>query len=149
MARPLSMDLRERAMMRLDEGESVREVAAALSVAPSSVVKWSQRRRATGSVRPGQMGGHVACKIRGEDAIWMRGRIASGVFTLHGLVAELAEREVKVDYRTVWKFVHRTGFSFKKNTCGERAGPGGRGPQARALEAPSGRGEPAAAGVHR
>ena len=32
MARPISMDLRERAMERLDRGQTVREVAAALEV---------------------------------------------------------------------------------------------------------------------
>lgn len=35
-------------------------------------------------------------------------------FTLRGLVAEPAERGLKVDCRTVWAFVHRTGYSFKK-----------------------------------
>lgn len=35
-------------------------------------------------------------------------------FTLRGLVAELADRDLRVDYRTVWAFVHRTGYSFKK-----------------------------------
>ena len=57
MTRPLSMDLRERAMARLAAGESVRGVAAALSVSPSSVVKWSKRLRETGSVTPGRIGG--------------------------------------------------------------------------------------------
>ena len=33
------MDIRERAMARLDAGETVRAIAEALSVAPSSVVK--------------------------------------------------------------------------------------------------------------
>ena len=45
MVRPLSMDLRERAVARIAAGESVRKVALALSVAPSSVVKWTQRLR--------------------------------------------------------------------------------------------------------
>jgi hypothetical protein len=35
-----------------------------LSVAPSSVVKWSQRLRATGSVAPGKIGGHVPPQLR-------------------------------------------------------------------------------------
>ena len=64
MSKAISMDLRERAMARLDRGESVRQVAAALEVAPSSVVKWNQRRRATGSVAPGKIGGYVLPKIR-------------------------------------------------------------------------------------
>jgi putative transposase len=36
------MDIRERVMARLDAVETVRAVAEALRVAPSSVVKWSQ-----------------------------------------------------------------------------------------------------------
>ena len=123
MGKPLSMDIRDRAMARLDAGETVREAAEALSVAPSSVVKWSQRRRATGSAAPGQMGGHVPLKIKGEQAVWLRTRMAEGTFTLRGLVAELAEpgpdRGLKVDYRTMWKFAHAEGLSFKKNRSGQ------------------------------
>ena len=123
MAQPLSMDLRERALARLFSGESVRVVAAALSVAPSSVVKWSQRQRSTGSVAPGKMGGHVPPKISGGQRVWLIERIASAPFTLRGLVAELSERGLRVDYRTMWKFVHAEGLSFKKNLPGKRARP--------------------------
>ena len=35
-------------------------------------------------------------------------------FTLRGLVAELAECGLKVDYRTVWEFVHAEKLSHKK-----------------------------------
>ena len=115
MTKPLSMDIRERAMARLDAGETVRAVAEALSVAPSSVVKWSERRRETGSAAPGKIGGHVPRKIRGEHEVWLRARMADGEFTLRGLVAELAERGLKVDYRTMWAFAHGEGLSFKKN----------------------------------
>lgn len=115
MTKPLSMDIRNRAMARLDAGETVRAVAEALSVAPSSVVKWSQRLRATGSAAPGKIGGHVPPKIKGEDADWLRARMAEGGFTLRGLVAELAARGLRVDYHTMWNFVHAAGLSFKKN----------------------------------
>ena len=115
MTRPLSMDIRERAMARLDAGETVRAIAEALSVAPSSVVKWSERRRETGSVAPGKIGGHVPRKIKGAEADWLRARMAQGDFTLRGLVAELAERGLKVDYRTMWAFAHAEGLSLKKN----------------------------------
>ena len=115
MTKALSMDIRERAMARLDAGETVRRIAEALSVAPSSVVKWSERRREIGSVAPGKVGGHVLPKIRGADADWLRARMAEGDFTLRGLVAELAERGLKVDDRTMWAFAHAEGLSFKKN----------------------------------
>ena len=115
MTRPLSKDIRDRAMARLDAGETVRGVAEALSVAPSSVVKWSLRLRATGSAAPGKIGGHVPRKIRDAQADWLRVRMADAPFTLRGLVAELAERGLRVDYRTMWAFAHAEGLSFKKN----------------------------------
>ena len=82
--------------------------------APSSVVKWCQRHRMTGGVAPGQMGGHRPAKIIGDAAAWLRRRLSGSDFTLRGLVSELAGQGLKVDYRTVWSFVHREGLSFKK-----------------------------------
>lgn len=49
MPRPYSLDLRERAVVRVMSGETVRSVAAVLDVSVASVVKWSQRFRQTGS----------------------------------------------------------------------------------------------------
>lgn len=118
MVKPLSIDLRERAMARLDGGETVRDVGEALSVAPSTVVKWSQRRSTTGSVAPGKIGGHVPRKITGEHETWLRARMATP-FTLRELVAELAVRGLRVDYRTMWTFAHGEGLSFKKNCSGQ------------------------------
>jgi transposase len=114
MARPYSMDLRERAVARVQAGESVRFVAQVLNISPSSVVKWSQRFKATGSPAAGKMGGYRPGVLVGTHAVFLRGRIAQGDFTLRSLVAELAGRGLKVDYRTVWAFVHREGLSFKK-----------------------------------
>ena len=118
MTRPLSMDIRDRAMARRDAGETLRQVAVALSVPPSSVVKWSQRRRASGSAAPGKMGGHVPRKIQGEHEVWLRARMAEAPFTLRGLVAEPAERGLRADCRTMWAFAHSVGISFKKNRAG-------------------------------
>jgi putative transposase len=54
------------------------------------------------------------------------GRIDQDSFTLRGLVAELAARGLKTNYRAVWDFVHAQKRSFKKNAGGWRAGPSGR-----------------------
>ena len=104
MTRPISMDLRERATTRLASGQSVRQAAAALEVAPSSVVKWSQRLRATGSCAPAKIGGRRPRKIVPDHEAWPLARIEAP-FTLRGLVSELAARGLRVDYRTVWKAV--------------------------------------------
>ena len=145
MTKPLSMDIRERAMTRLDAGETVRAVADALSIVPSSVVKWSKRKRTTGSAAPGKIGGHVPRKIRGADADWLRARMAKDAFTLRGLVAELAERGLKVDDRTMWAFAHAEGLSFKKKprspvSRSGRTSPanGNAGKRVRAGSTPSG-----------
>jgi putative transposase len=121
MARPYSIDLRERAVARVQAGESVRTVARRLSISPSSVVKWALRLRATGSAAAGKMGGHRPRLLAGDHAAFLRERMAQGDFTLRGLVAELSERGLNVDYRTVWAFVHDEGLSFKKKRVAKRA----------------------------
>ena len=106
MAKPYSMDLRERVMRRAHAGESARRVAAALSVAPSTVVKWAQRFRATGRVAPGKTAAIGRARSQASTRLGFA-RIGRDGFTLRGLVVELAERGLKVDYRTMWRFVHR------------------------------------------
>ena len=69
---------------------------------------------------PGKMGGHKPKAISGEHRVWLLQRIKDGDFTLRGLVAELAERGLKVDYRSVWDFVHAEKLSFKKKRGGWR-----------------------------
>src|SRR3546814_11140674 len=106
---------------------------ARFGVAPSSAIKWVQRHRATGSVAPGQIGGHKPRVLRGEHRDWLLERATRG-FTLRGLVAELAERGVKVDYRQVWEFVHAEGLSFKKKRAARRTAPAQGGASSRAME---------------
>jgi len=60
------------------------------------------------------MGGHKPKAIRDKHRAWLLERIGVGDFTLRGLVSELAARGLKVDYRTVWSFVHAEKLSFKK-----------------------------------
>src|SRR5580692_10648276 len=78
MTAPYSMDLRERAMARKAAGETNREIAAALRIAPSCVSKWTKRERETGSLAPGQVGGYKPRTLSGDCAQWLRERIASG-----------------------------------------------------------------------
>ena len=127
MAKPFSMDLRERVVAAVEAGLSCRQAAARFGVGVSTVIAWVRRFRETGSVAPGQMGGHLPKAIVGEHATWLLERIKGKDFTLRGLVAELAERGLKVDYRTVWSFVHAAKLSFKKTLiAGERGRPDGR-----------------------
>jgi len=115
MTRALSNDLRERAVAAVRDGETCRAVASRFGVAVSSVVKWSQRYRATGSVAPGKMGGHRKRVLEPQRAFIMERLGQMPHLTLHGLKAELAARGVKVSHNTVWMFLRREGLSFKKN----------------------------------
>lgn len=120
------------------EGLSRHEAAARFGVAASSAIKWVRRFRETGSVAPGQIGGHKPRTLSGEHRDWLLERTTRD-FTLRGLVIELAaERGVKVDYRSVWEFVHAEGLSFKKKRAARRAAPAEGRQAARAMEEVSG-----------
>lgn len=134
MARPYSEDLRERALLRADAGETIREIAAALRISPSCVSKWRKLRRETGSLTPGKVGGHKKRTLSGPPADWLRARIASGPVTLRGLTAELAARGVKTDRRAVWVFLRAEGLSFKKNRAADGTVSSGYRPEAGPLE---------------
>ena len=122
MVRPLSNDLRKRAVAAVAKGESCRSVALRFGVAVSSVVKWSQRYRATGSVAPGKMGGHRKPVLEPHRA-FIRERISQTPhLTLHVLKDELAARGVKVSHNAVWLFLRREGLRFKKKRCSPSSG---------------------------
>ena len=115
MTRPLSMDLRERVIAALLSGESCRAVAARFGVAVSSVVKWSQRHRATGSVAPGKMGGHRKRILEPHRAFILERIAQAPHLTLHRLKDELAAHGVTVSHNAIWMFMRREGLRFKKN----------------------------------
>ena len=65
MAKPYSIDLRERVVAAVETGGlSRRRAASHFGVGVSTVINWVRRFRATGSVAPGQMGGHKPKAIR-------------------------------------------------------------------------------------
>ena len=124
MSKPYSVDLRERVVRAVEKGGlSRREAASRFGAGISTAIIWVRRFRRTGSVAPGQMGGHKPKAIRDEHHAWLAERIREKAFTLRGLVAELAARGLKVDYHSVWNFVHAETLSFKKNRARQRTGP--------------------------
>jgi transposase len=101
-------------------GLSCNQAAKQFGIGISTAIGWVRRLRETGSVAPGKMGGHKPKAISGEHRVWLLQRIRDRDFTLRGLVAELAARGLKVDYRSVWEFVHAERLSFKKKRGGWR-----------------------------
>ena len=97
MARPYSIDLRERVVATVAGGQPCRAVAKLFDVSVASVVKWSQRVRVTGSAAAKPMGGKRPYLLEGTA------RLAAGA----------ARREARSDAsrtsgRTLWP--GRRGF---------------------------------------
>ena len=139
MAKPYSSDLRKRVVAAVERGGlSRRRAAARFGVGISTVIRWVRRFREAGSVAPRQRGGYKPKKIDGERRDWLLERTREKDFPLRGLVAERAERGLKVDYRTAWNFVHAEKLSFKKNRGRQRTRPARHRPPAGAVEEVSG-----------
>jgi len=120
-ARPYSQDLRRRVVASVASGRTCRATAARFGVSVASVVKWSQRRRATGSAAAKPMGGWRPLRLTGERE-WLLVRIAEKPYlTLRAVVAELAERGTPASYGAVWRFFKHEGITFKKNAARQRA----------------------------
>jgi transposase len=123
MARPYSEDLRVRVVRRVEAGHSVREVAETFDVSVASVVKWSQRKRRTGSAAAMAMGNRQLRSLIGQRD-WLLARIAAKPdVTLRELVAELNARAIATSYGSVWRLLRDEGISFKKKPARIRARP--------------------------
>lgn len=134
MGKPYFLDLRRRVVAAIEDDLSRNQAAKRFGIGISTAINWTRRLRETGSVEPGQMGGHKPKAISGEHAAWLSRRIKEGDFTLRGLMAELAGRGLKVDYRSVWELVHAEKLSFKKTRGGWRTRPSGRRAAAGAVD---------------
>ena len=89
MVKPYSEDLRWRVVGRVEAGDTVRAVATMFDVSVASVVRWSQRFRATGGVAAKPMGSQLARLLTDERA-WLLARLEEKPdITLRALVAEL------------------------------------------------------------
>jgi transposase len=115
MSRPYSDDLRSRAVAAVQGGQSCRQVAKLFQVGVSSVIRWVDRQRRTGSFSPRPIGGNRGYRIEGEHRAWLLERIvAKPDLTLEEMRRELAERGLVVGYGTVWRFCEREQQTLKK-----------------------------------
>lgn len=118
MAKPLDEDLRARVVAAVEAGQSCRSAAARFGISESAAIKLMRRYRATGSIAPGQMGGHRPVKLADwRDWIMQRVGQESDV-TTRALADELAERGVVVSHVSVWNLLKREKQSHKKKRQG-------------------------------
>jgi transposase len=138
MAKPYSQDLRDRVVGSVASGRSCRATAELFGVSVASVVKWSQRWRATGSAAAKQMGGWRPLLLT-RQRNWLLARIAEKPdLTLRAVVAELTERGTPASYGAVWRFFKHEGITFKKKPARQRAGSRRHRPPPGSVEGASG-----------
>ena len=123
MAKSYSNDLRERVVEAVErEGMSRRGAAARFGVGIKTAIDWVRQYREPGRLSAQRRGGRRPKKLVGAHRDWLLQRCREGEFTLRGLVAELADRGLSVDYRVVWAFVHAEKLSYKKRRWSPRSG---------------------------
>ena len=115
MGKPYSLDLRERVVTALEDGLSTRQAAVQFSVSIAAVGEWGRRKRAQGNVLPAKQG-KPAGSVLDAHAEFILGALREKPdTTLEEMVARLAaERDVRVVWTTVWKFLDRHGQTHKK-----------------------------------
>ena len=118
MGKPHPIELRERVVAFVEEGNTHRATARHFRVSPRFVNNMVILKRETGSLEPkrqGHGGNNGKLKDQGE---WVRRRLAeNGDLTLDELVFDLAERGVRVHRSSVGRLLHRLGLSHKKKAC--------------------------------
>src|SRR5438045_4553633 len=93
MARAYSLDLRERVVGAVAAGQSCRAVAVTFKVSVASVVKWSQRFRATGSAAAHKVGGRRPYALAGERDWLLRRLDENADIALRAVAGHLGKRE--------------------------------------------------------
>jgi transposase len=115
MGKPLSMDLRARALAAVDAGISRRAAAERFGVSVSSVIRWDAQRRKTGSFAPKPQGGDTRSRrIEARHAEVMAAFEEERDQSLDELCARLADRGVSASTSALSRFFQRHGVTRKK-----------------------------------
>jgi transposase len=123
MARPYSLDLRERVIARIEGGETRTAAAAHFAISAPTAIRWAQRKRDTGEIAPKAMGGTRPLSLAPQRE-WLLARIGEKPdLTLRAILAELIERGIPASYGAVQRFFKAERISFKKKPARKRAGP--------------------------
>jgi transposase len=123
MAKGYSRDLRERAVSMVEEGESRREAARLLNLAPSTAVRWLDRWNRTGSVEAKPGTGHSRSPLKAHQQ-WLLDLVANEPDLTLEEIRDRLRRKKKLAAATssVWRFYDRHAITFKKSPARGRAG---------------------------
>lgn len=126
MGKPYSIDLRGRVVAAIEAGMSTGEAAQRFCVSKAAAGAWARLKRSTGSVAPLPQGKPKG-SVLDPHADFILGLLeAAPDTTLVEMSERLAEeRDVKVVYTAVWKFLDRRAWTHKKRlrTRASSSGP--------------------------
>ncbi len=115
MGKPLSMDLRSRALAAVDEGMSCRAAATRFGVAAATVIRWHDQRRRTGTYAAKPQGGDTRSRrIEAHASMILALHEARRDITLDELRREMGQAGVAVAISTLHRFFARHGITRKK-----------------------------------
>lgn len=119
MGRPHPVELRERAVSLVEQGNTHTEVARRLCVSIKFVNDMVRLKRETGSLAPKRQGNPGRGKLTGVKD-WVHARIeAKPDLTIDELTADLAVHHGLTVHRSaVGRLLHRLGLSHKKRRAG-------------------------------
>jgi len=119
MGKPHPVELRERAVALVEQGNTHTETARRLCVSIKFVNDMVRLKRETGSLEPKPQGNPGRGKLSGVKE-WVRARIAARPdLTIDELTAQLhAEHGLRVHRSSVGRLLHRLGLSHKKRPAG-------------------------------
>ncbi len=122
MPKAYSLDLRERVARVVEAGRSCHAAAAHFTVSVSFAVRLMRAFRTPGTLAPS--GGRRHAKLDLHRAFLIARIEEKADITMPELAAELAVATgTKADPASLSRWLIRSGYRFKKNAAGERAGP--------------------------
>jgi putative transposase len=114
MARPYSVDLRERVVRAVEAGASCRAAAAKFEVSVSFVVKLMQRWRRRGTVVPDRYGGWKRSPLAGHADRVLALVTETPDLTLEELRWQLAASGIRTSRSALGRFLQNQGLTRKK-----------------------------------
>ena len=115
MPKPYSLDLRERVVGFVEDGQSRRAAAAHFKVSVSFVVNLMKAVRMRGSFVPKPSGGRRHAKLEPHRSFLLAQVVEKADITMSELAAELAAATgEKADPASLSRWLIRAGYRFKK-----------------------------------
>jgi transposase len=114
MAKPYSIDLRERIVRFVEAGGSRRGAAAQFAVSESCAIKLLQRWERTGDVAPAVSGGRKPFALAEHEAVVRALLAAQPDITLEELRVQLADQGIVVGRSSIDRYLKALDLTHKK-----------------------------------